>query len=301
MLVDKLEARRLFAVDVAVGADGVVTITGDDADNFVNVRLKGEDTLVVSTATASTDAATTTTAAKRGRRGGPALADLVSQEFDISDQAITSILIDLAGGADKASIAPNVTLAATINGGDGNDHIHAGGGATTVNGGLGNDHIRGGLVADVLNGNEGNDTIFAKGGGVDTVDGGDDDAGDIAFVDGVDEDLTDDVTTEPDVVSNVEAIRTEGPIFGGGGFHGRGRGPGGIAGIGGRVCTPPPTDGTTDGGTTDGGTTDTGTTTGGNTTTLLSQSSVAGASVAATPVVPNGPGFAIRPVRHGRR
>ena len=50
MLLENLEARRLFAVTVAV-ENGVLTITGDDSNNFVDVHLKRDDdnTLVVRT------------------------------------------------------------------------------------------------------------------------------------------------------------------------------------------------------------------------------------------------------------
>jgi len=113
----------------------------------------------------------------------------------------------LAGaGNDKVSVAPNITLPATIDGGEGNDSLSGGAGADTINGGAGDDRIVGGLGADVLSGDAGNDTIFSADGVKDTVDGGDNavagdgSSGDVAYVDGAD-------TTNADDVANVEVVR----------------------------------------------------------------------------------------------
>src|SRR4051812_39634645 len=101
MLIENLEDRRLFAVTVAV-TGGVLTITGDDSANFVEVKqASGTDTLTVRTATetaddttddTSTDDDSTTTAGCGGHgQGGTDFGDVTSQTFDISDNSITSI------------------------------------------------------------------------------------------------------------------------------------------------------------------------------------------------------------------
>lgn len=61
----------------------------------------------------------------------------------------------------------------TLNGGQGNDLIHAGAGDDTVNGRGGNDVLYGDRGDDIINGNNGNDTIvWNNGDGSDTIDGG---------------------------------------------------------------------------------------------------------------------------------
>jgi Ca2+-binding RTX toxin-like protein len=220
-LIENLEDRRLFAATVAV-IGGVLTITGDDSANFVEVRQAGgTDTLTVRTATqaaddtaddGTTDDGTATPAACTGRghgRHGPgsAFGDVMAQTFDISDDSITSIAVAAAGGNDFVSIARGVSLPANITGGDGNDRLSGGAGADTIDGGAGDDSITGGLGSDNLSGVAGNDTILSADGVKDTVDGGDnataDDgsAGDVAVVDAAGTDNADDV-------SNVEVVRT---------------------------------------------------------------------------------------------
>jgi len=215
MLIENLEDRRLFAVTVAV-TGGVLTITGDDSANLVDVRQSsGTDTLVVRTATETADDTTTddttdddtTTRGCAGHGGGSGdFGTVTSQTFDISDNSITSISVSAGGGDDKVSIARNITLPTTLNGGDGNDSLSGGGGVDTIDGGGGADRISGGLAADVLNGGAGNDTIYSADGVVDKVDGGENDvaddgsSGDVAYVDGAD-------TATADDVSNVEVVR----------------------------------------------------------------------------------------------
>jgi Ca2+-binding RTX toxin-like protein len=251
MNCERLESRRLFAVDVAV-TGGVLTITGDEAANLVSVHLTGEDTLVVRTGTEVVDDTTTTptdgatgTTAAAACPGRVDFGELTTTEFDISDEGITSILMDLGDGNDVAHIAYGVELAATINGGAGNDKLGGGEGDDTINGDDGNDLIRGGEGADILNGGAGNDFILAADGESDTIDGGDDatdadgTSGDVAVIDDAD-------GTTPDAVSNVESTRVGGDGFGFGrpgfGFGGRHGGP---------HHAPPADDGT---GTTDAGT-----------------------------------------------
>jgi Ca2+-binding RTX toxin-like protein len=209
MLIENLEDRRLFAVTVAV-TGGVLTITGDDSANFVEVRQSGADTLVVRTATETVDDTETdddTATSGCGHGGGYSeFGEVTSQTFDISDNSITSIAVVAGGGDDKVSLARNVSLASVITGGDGNDVLSGGLGIDNIDGGAGADRIIGGLGADVLSGGAGNDTIYSADGVVDRVDGGDDDvandgsAGDVAYVDGAD-------TATADDVANVEVVR----------------------------------------------------------------------------------------------
>lgn len=142
MMIENLETRRLYAVTAAVNG-GVLTVTGDDGCNLVDVRLSGADTLVVRTATAieTTDESGDTTdddsaAGCAGHRGGD-FGTVTSTNFDISDSSITRIVVNAGGGDDRVSIARTVTLPTTINGGDGNDELSGGGGADTIDGSAG--------------------------------------------------------------------------------------------------------------------------------------------------------------------
>jgi Ca2+-binding RTX toxin-like protein len=290
MHIESLETRRLLTATLAAG---VLTVTGDAGNNHVAVLLKpGDtdttegDTIIVIESTEGADTGTgtgttsgsvepvTPTGSKRQRqqrrRGGGALRRINVPGFprlggtrtEFSAASVTSISIDLGAGNDTAAILRNVTQPATITGGDGNDGLSAGGGASTLNGnagddrliagpgaatlngGDGNDLLFGGPAADVLNGDAGNDTLRSAGGGKDTVNGGADapangESGDIAFVDttsSTDPDTGE--VTEADVVTNVEAVRSgRGRGFGGGGFGGAfgGRGFGGFGGFGGQT------------------------------------------------------------------
>lgn len=82
-----------------------------------------------------------------------------------------SILILLGDGNDEAKIDNKITKPVLIDGGAGDDHLMAGGGATTLLGGDGNDKLIGGRADDRIFDGNGNDVIFG-GGGNDLLDGG---------------------------------------------------------------------------------------------------------------------------------
>jgi Ca2+-binding RTX toxin-like protein len=259
MMIENVENRRLFAVTATLDA-GVLTIADDGAGgrDLIEVHLSEDGAnYVVRTATASTTSTTTTTTTTTtssvrsrsafGLRGGD-FGTVTETTFAFAD--VTSISVDAGAGNDVVKIGDGVTIAATINGGDGNDELSGGAGADTINGGAGNDRLNGGAGRDVLNGDSGDDYIFARDGEVDTVDGGDDDNGDIAVVDSTT--LTADDTTPDtvdDIVTTVEATRASGFGFGGCGGHRRG------------TDTSTDTGDTTTGDTTTGDTTTTTTTT----------------------------------------
>ena len=287
MSIETLEARRMLAIDVAVNA-GVLTITGDEGNNVVHVHLKDEDTLVVHTATATPvedteeNASAEATATGRppfiGPRQDVEITDPATIEFDISDESITSILMNLGAGNDHAGVGPNVTLAAEINGEDGDDRLSGGGGDDEINGGAGKDRVRGGKGADTLNGDDGNDFIDAADQVSDTVDGGadttdaDGTTGDAAVIDAADGET-------PDTVANVESTRVGlgfgfGPRPGGPGHHHR---------------PPPPPVENPDDGTDDGTTTET-TTTGGEQTETPPPPPTTDGEQGPRPPRPGGPG-----------
>ena len=200
--IETLEARCLMSAAVV---DGVLTITGDEADNLVQVRFNqgttdspDDDMIVVlertrGTATSgsadSGDQATLQLTRRQRRRlarqarraARLAASDSVAAnpaeptrtEFNIAQHGITSMFIDVGGGKDFVVIGNAVKLPVTINAGAGDDRIRAGGGDATINGGDGDDHIRGGGGVDILNGDAGDDDISALHWDVvDTINGG---------------------------------------------------------------------------------------------------------------------------------
>jgi VCBS repeat-containing protein len=77
----------------------------------------------------------------------------------------TRLIVYGLAGDDNISVANNVTLPALLFGGDGNDHLQAGGGPTVLVGGDGDDHLQGGLAPCVLIGGRGSDHLEAGSGG----------------------------------------------------------------------------------------------------------------------------------------
>jgi Ca2+-binding RTX toxin-like protein len=138
-MIEHLEIRRLFAV-TATFANGVLTVTGDDAANRVSIsRNLDSGQLLV--------------------RSGDALVRSVAYA------EVNSITVNLLGGEDRLNTASNVAKPMTVNGGEGSDNLLTGGGADVVHGNGGNDTINTAGGADTLFGDEGNDTMDGGGGG----------------------------------------------------------------------------------------------------------------------------------------
>jgi phospholipase C len=87
----------------------------------------------------------------------------IDQEF----QNISRIEVYGQGGNDHITVDAAVTQPAFLFGGDGNDQIEAGGGASVLVGGNGNDELVGGSGASILIGGKGNDHL--RGGAGDAV------------------------------------------------------------------------------------------------------------------------------------
>lgn len=161
MKIETLESRRLLSASLAAG---VLTVTGTDGNDRIEVSLDSHNQILVKQQTAG-----------KNSSGGANVT-----RFDAS--AVSSIVVNALGGNDRLEISKKIMLPATLNGGDGNDILIAGGGVTMLNGGAGNDLL-----------------ITKNGTGHDIVDGGDNTAaGDSAIV------------RMGDVVTNVEHVRTVG-------------------------------------------------------------------------------------------
>jgi acid phosphatase len=79
-------------------------------------------------------------------------------------QSISRIEIYGQGGNDHITVAADVTIPAFIFGGDGSDHIQAGGGATVIVGGDGHDVLKGGAGPTIIIGGQGHDILLAGSG-----------------------------------------------------------------------------------------------------------------------------------------
>ena len=99
--------------------------------------------------------------------------------FNVAD--LQMIHVVLGDGDDKVTIDKDILVPAILVGGDGKDHLKAGGGNTTLFGGLGDDKLDGGDGNDLLDGGDGDDKlkggrgndILLGGFGDDDLDGGD--------------------------------------------------------------------------------------------------------------------------------
>ena len=141
--IELLENRALLTANLAAG---VLTVTGTEQADNIRLRVDGEN-LVVN---------------EDGQQTNFLLAD------------VTSIVVDGLGGDDRIKISQRVTIAATVNGGEGNDRIKGGAGDDTLNGDAGDDHIHGRRGNDTINGGEGNDYLKGECGD-DIINGGEGD------------------------------------------------------------------------------------------------------------------------------
>ena len=80
---------------------------------------------------------------------------------------VDKIIAYLCDGDDHMTIAGNVDIPAIIHGGNGDDHINAGGGPSVLLGNAGADHLNGGNGRNILIGSVGQDRLV--GGGDDDV------------------------------------------------------------------------------------------------------------------------------------
>lgn len=98
----------------------------------------------------------------------------------IPSASVSSLNISMGDGRDLVNIVATVTQPVTIDGGDGNDLLNAGGGRSVLLGGAGNDLLSAGQGSAVLVGGEDNDLLFGGGqrdvliggGGSDILNGG---------------------------------------------------------------------------------------------------------------------------------
>jgi len=171
-MIEFLENRRLLSASVA---NGVLTITGTDKADHINVVQRGA-------------------------------AIIVHQVNSITRFAkkdhISSIVINALAGNDQIKVTSK--LGATIDGGDGKDLIIGGNGADILIGGNGNDRILGQAGNDSISGGAGKDALFG-GAGDDFIDALDTESDQVAGGAGNDSAKVDD---QIDTAWNVENYLT---------------------------------------------------------------------------------------------
>src|SRR5437764_8539454 len=137
VMIKNLESRRLLSASVA---NGVLTITGTDKADHINVVQRGAAIIV---------------------HQGNSITRFAKNDH------ISSIVINALAGNDQIKVTSK--LGATIDGGDGKDLIIGGAGADVLVGGNGNDRILGQAGNDSISGGAGRDALFG-GAGDDTID-----------------------------------------------------------------------------------------------------------------------------------
>ncbi len=218
-LLECLENRALLT---AVLENGVLTVTGTAGDDVISIVKRGDGTkigVLESVRNVVAPPAPSAAGEARGRHGRHGNSERggtppTVTEFDLA--SVTSIVVNAGDGNDAVSIGgkhrrTTLTISATFNGDAGNDLLIGGAAADQLNGGEGNDRldgragddllkggngadrIEGGLGNDSMYGEAGNDRIYAADrGGVDLVDGGENDTptvelpGDFAVLDSAD-------------------------------------------------------------------------------------------------------------------
>jgi Ca2+-binding RTX toxin-like protein len=130
---ESLEGRRLLSG--AVLSNGILTITGTEAPDLIEVQIRQNDPSRVKVEINN-----------------------LGFEQRFSRAAVTKIVVNALGGNDAVEIGKDdepVAIRAELNGGAGNDEL---------DGGASGDILRGGDGADDLDGERGNDRIFGNGG-----------------------------------------------------------------------------------------------------------------------------------------
>jgi Ca2+-binding RTX toxin-like protein len=140
LFVENLESRRLLApVHADLDDAGVLSISGSGKNDQIQVSVDSVDNTLLNVSV-----------------GGH------SEQFTLAD--VTEIHIDGGSGNDWIWVDGGVLVKAIINGGNGNDRIHGGGGDDTIAGDNGNDRLWGGGGVDTMSGGKGNDWMWGEDG-----------------------------------------------------------------------------------------------------------------------------------------
>jgi hypothetical protein len=138
--------------DATVGVEnGILTITGDDAPDVIQVTQSSTSLFV-----------------EHGEAGLTALPGCSGGGAAVTCPRAAMIAVDLAGGNDVFSSVA-VTVPESIAGGNGNDQLSGGSAGDVLAGGDGNDTLDGGAGVDDYFGEGGDDTIRARDGNAERI------------------------------------------------------------------------------------------------------------------------------------
>jgi Ca2+-binding RTX toxin-like protein len=152
--VENLEARELLTAGITLGADGIIRIEGyDDASHGEVVKVR---TLTNNSLTAYDDQIQVTMT--YGRSTNVQTFDIWKNVLRQSTRAVVGVSYSGLGGND--SFANSSSIAATADGGAGDDRLRGGIARDTLRGGVGNDTLTGGSGSDTLDGGEGTDKLI---------------------------------------------------------------------------------------------------------------------------------------------
>ena len=195
LMIESLEARRLLAAS-AVLADGVLTVTGTDGDDVIEVYQYGFFPGTINDSTGEDgepiefvfDRVPVVRVVVNGQVIGDDSGRFGGDRFNYGD--VARVRVDGLAGDDVISLAPSparaaeldtpgeiytlmggLVLPSTVEGAAGDDTIYGGGGDDVLIGGRGDDFVVGGKGDDLVSGGAGRDRLYGTN-GQDTLDGG---------------------------------------------------------------------------------------------------------------------------------
>ncbi|MDP9175500.1 MAG: hypothetical protein M3O30_16785 [Planctomycetota bacterium] len=164
--VESLEARRLYSVSFSINIGIPVSASAQAGGLTFSVNTSKATTPFASSQFGSVAGGVLTVAGTSGNDrivvelvGGRYVVqeNLQTETFDAT--LVQEVIVNAGAGNDTVVMAPDLTVAAVLNGGPGNDSLLAGAGNTTLNGGGGADTLVGGAGNDSLVGGGGNDLL----------------------------------------------------------------------------------------------------------------------------------------------
>lgn len=130
--METLEQREQPSVTAAV-TGGTLTVTGDAADNRINIFRDGTDLVVT---------------------------DRGVEVHRTPIVNINSIVVNAGDGDDVVKVDQGILINTVLDGGNGNDRLSGGGALNTITGGGGNDVLKGGLGVNTFGGNGGANNAY---------------------------------------------------------------------------------------------------------------------------------------------
>ena len=165
-VAEALESRRLLAVTFDLDA-GILTITGDGADDIIRFQSEGNSDGPTGFTVLSAEGDASTIDVPNGNLIvgdydsyvlDDALDYSVSQTYELDD--VRAVVVRAGTGDDMVIAGNRLGVPVDMDGEDGSDSLSGGGRADTITGNIGVDYLFGGGGTDVLTGGTGQDYIM---------------------------------------------------------------------------------------------------------------------------------------------